>query len=88
MVLSLCQFTVWRCVSLCNHERLPVFSRVLSRFVHSVPHKLSHSRPEWADKMREEEKVRKRWKITLNSGSRSANVQKKTNAHAQADVNS
>lgn len=37
----------------------------------------SHCRPEWADKTKEEEMVRKRWRIALNSGSRSANVQKR-----------
>lgn len=61
--------------------------RVLSRFLHSVPPYPLSLQARVSDKMREEEKVRKRWRIALNSGSRSANVPKRycTNTHASID---
>ena len=69
-------------VHLCNHELLSVFTQVQSRFVHSVnPTSLTPGQREltWCGrKGREEEKVRKRWRTTLNSGSRSANVKTHT----------
>ena len=71
------------CVSLlyggvCNRAP-PRVTRVLSRFLHSVPSNLSlqaRAAEKVREGKREEEKVKKRWEITLNSGSRSANVQK------------